>query len=150
MQNQSFSDVFEIICYFRQPYEKNVKVFKSNNPEVQYYYMHYKFYCSVFMQKLRAVISILMKWLIYVDRRFKGILWRNEVPKLMLSVITVNALDWTQIVLSDTLSVSSQGASISANEVWGALRGLETFSQLIQQDETGQVSASNSTLYIKK
>lgn len=31
----------------------------------------------------------------------------------------------------DTLKTSSKGIQIKANEVWGAIRGLETLSQLI-------------------
>ena len=44
--------------------------------------------------------------------------------------------------ISDTLDVSSTGATLSATEVWGALRGLETFSQLVQQAKTGEVSTN--------
>ncbi len=42
-------------------------------------------------------------------------------------------------MFSDDLEVKRTGASIIAREVWGALRGLETFSQLIYRDEHGKV-----------
>lgn len=36
------------------------------------------------------------------------------------------------------LIIKSSGAVINSKEVWGALRGMETFSQLVYQGETGQ------------
>lgn len=49
--------------------------------------------------------------------------------------------------VSDDLEVKRTGASIIAREIWGALRGLETFSQLIYRDEQGKVR-SLSVKYI--
>lgn len=41
---------------------------------------------------------------------------------------------------SDDLEVKRSSVSIITREVWGAIRGMETFSQLVYQDEFGDVS----------
>jgi hexosaminidase len=47
---------------------------------------------------------------------------------------------------SYTLTVSSPTSSLAANTVWGALRGLETFSQLVYQDEHGNFLAQEGKI----
>ena len=44
------------------------------------------------------------------------------------------------VLFSDNLKVKSNGAALTANEVWGAIRGLETFSQIVYEETPGAVS----------
>ena len=39
----------------------------------------------------------------------------------------------------DSLNVTAGQSKLSSQSVWGALRGLETFSQLVYQDDDGMV-----------
>ncbi|EHB04777.1 Beta-hexosaminidase subunit beta, partial [Heterocephalus glaber] len=47
---------------------------------------------------------------------------------------------------TDTLTVREPVASLKANKVWGALRGLETFSQLIYQDSYGTFTINEANI----
>ena len=47
------------------------------------------------------------------------------------------------IGFTDSLSVMGTSNELSANQVWGILRGLETFSQLIYENDDGLVSNYN-------
>ncbi|KAM8892826.1 beta-hexosaminidase subunit alpha isoform 1-T1 [Spinachia spinachia] len=79
--------------------------------------------------------------LIFPDYTGNGVL-RFYADKPFHLVITVDRDDCESYPNEDSserynLSVSGRQASLNAEGVWGALRGLETFSQLVYQDDFG-------------
>ncbi|KFO28704.1 Beta-hexosaminidase subunit beta [Fukomys damarensis] len=56
---------------------------------------------------------------------------------MCMSVVCDGRINKSASPHTDTLTVQEPVASLKANKVWGALRGLETFSQLIYQDSYG-------------
>lgn len=59
----------------------------------------------------------------------KAIYHCKQKTQLYSEISTCIILKRNMVV--DTLKTSSKGIQIKANEVWGAIRGLETLSQLI-------------------
>lgn len=60
----------------------------------------------------------------------KAIYHCKQKTQLYSEISTCNIFKKKNMVV-DTLKTSSKGIQIKANEVWGAIRGLETLSQLI-------------------
>ncbi|XP_036741978.2 beta-hexosaminidase subunit beta isoform X1 [Manis pentadactyla] len=72
-----------------------------------------------------------------------------ELQQLLVSVILDSECDTFPSITSDEsyfLYVKGPVAFLKANRVWGALRGLETFSQLIYQDLYGTFTINESNI----
>ncbi|XP_060151877.1 beta-hexosaminidase subunit beta isoform X5 [Globicephala melas] len=72
-----------------------------------------------------------------------------ELQQLQVSVVLDPECDTFPKISSDesyTLLVKGPVASLTANRVWGVLRGLETFSQLIYQDFYGTFTVNESNI----
>ncbi|XP_055968439.1 beta-hexosaminidase subunit beta-like isoform X1 [Sorex fumeus] len=73
----------------------------------------------------------------------------KQLKKLLVSVVyDSNCNAYPSISSDESYNLKVQGpvASLSANSIWGVLRGLETFSQLIYQDSYGTVTINESSI----
>ncbi|XP_011371137.1 beta-hexosaminidase subunit beta [Pteropus vampyrus] len=73
----------------------------------------------------------------------------TDLQQLLVSVVLDSECDTYPNISSDesyTLLVKGPVAFLKANRVWGVLRGLETFSQLIYQDSNGAFSINESNI----
>ncbi|KAM9695878.1 beta-hexosaminidase subunit beta [Trichechus inunguis] len=73
----------------------------------------------------------------------------TELQQLLVTVVLDSECDAFPGISSDesySLLVKEPVAMLKANRVWGALRGLETFSQLIYQDSYGTFTISESII----
>ncbi|XP_037385613.1 beta-hexosaminidase subunit beta [Talpa occidentalis] len=87
----------------------------------------------------------------YYKRRHGPARFYNEtqLQQLMVSVVHDSECDNFPNISSDesyTLNVKRPVAVLKANRVWGVLRGLETFSQLIYQDTYGTFMINESSI----
>ncbi|XP_006197724.1 beta-hexosaminidase subunit beta [Vicugna pacos] len=94
----------------------------------------------------------------YYDYIFGFNKWRHgpakphsemDLQKLLVSVTQDPECDNFPSISSDesyTLQVKGPVALLEANKVWGVLRGLETFSQLIYQDSYGAFTVNESKI----
>ncbi|XP_053444723.1 beta-hexosaminidase subunit beta [Nycticebus coucang] len=73
----------------------------------------------------------------------------TQLKQLLVSVVLESECDAFPSMSSDesySLLVKEPVALLKANRVWGALRGLETFSQLIYQDSYGTFTINESNI----
>lgn len=73
----------------------------------------------------------------------------TQLQQLLVSVVLESECDAFPSLDSDesySLIVKEPLALLKANKVWGALRGLETFSQLVYQDSYGTFTINESTI----
>lgn len=91
-------------------------------------------------------------YIFYDNKRLQGpAKFENGTQLQQLLVLVTHDSDcnsFPNISSDESYKLNVQGpvASLSANSVWGALRGLETFSQLIYQDSYGTISINESSI----
>ncbi|KAJ8321931.1 hypothetical protein KUTeg_000402 [Tegillarca granosa] len=74
---------------------------------------------------------------------------RVQVPLQGINVNVQSDCDKYPSLESDEsyqLSVSGTGISLTANQIWGALRGLDTFSQIVYRNNDGQFMVNGTTI----
>lgn len=74
---------------------------------------------------------------------------KQELQQLFVTITLESECDSFPRVSSDesyTLTVQAPVASLRAKRVWGALRGLETFSQLVYQDSYGTFTINEANI----
>ncbi|KAM7231102.1 hypothetical protein CapIbe_017547 [Capra ibex] len=104
--------------------------------------------CAVLQEAFRRYYAYIFgtyKW----HRGYNKIPSEMELQKLEVSVIMDPECDSFPSITSDesyNLLVQGPVATLTANRVWGVLRGLETFSQLIYQDSYGAFTANESNI----
>ncbi|EPQ02605.1 Beta-hexosaminidase subunit beta, partial [Myotis brandtii] len=74
---------------------------------------------------------------------------KADIQQLLVSVVRDSECEMYPSISSDesySLVVKEPVALLKANRVWGVLRGLETFSQLVYQDAYGTFTVNESTI----
>ncbi|CAK6444316.1 unnamed protein product [Pipistrellus nathusii] len=74
---------------------------------------------------------------------------KADIQQLLVSVVLDSECEMYPSITSDesySLVVKEPVAFLKANRVWGVLRGLETFSQLVYQDTYGTFTVNESTI----
>ncbi|KAM7231103.1 hypothetical protein CapIbe_017548 [Capra ibex] len=104
--------------------------------------------CAVLQEAFRRYYAYIFgfdKWPLGSD----NVPRKMELQKLEVSVIMDPECDSFPSITSDesyNLLVQEPVAKLTANRVWGVLRGLETFSQLIYQHSSGTFTANESNI----
>ncbi|XP_069411840.1 beta-hexosaminidase subunit beta-like isoform X1 [Ovis canadensis] len=104
--------------------------------------------CAVLQEAFRRYYAYIFgfdKWPLDSD----NVARKMELQKLEVSVIMDPECDSFPSITSDesyNLLVQGPVATLTANRVWGVLRGLETFSQLIYQHSSGTFTANESNI----
>ncbi|XP_029186896.2 beta-hexosaminidase subunit beta-like [Acropora millepora] len=86
------------------------------------------------------------KSLVFPDPNEKLKAGLQQITKLSVKVEEKYAPQSIRSDESYTLVVEAPASSLTAKSVWGALRGLETFSQVVHQDEVGFYLANGSSI----
>ncbi|XP_055277833.1 beta-hexosaminidase subunit beta-like isoform X1 [Moschus berezovskii] len=104
--------------------------------------------CAILQEAFRRYYDYIIgfyKWPLGSDKVPREM----ELQKLEVSVTMDPECDRFPSITSDesyNLTVKGPVATLTANRVWGVLRGLETFSQLIYQDSYGTFIANESNI----
>src|SRR6218665_2966640 len=100
--------------------------------------------CSVIAKALKRFHN-----LIFLDERFKAAPGLEKLSNVDVQVTDSSAnCEYPQYGEGEAyiLNITKSGAAIISDTVWGALRGLETFSQVVYEDESYQLFVNHTLI----
>ncbi|XP_067172038.1 beta-hexosaminidase subunit beta isoform X2 [Apteryx mantelli] len=107
--------------------------------------------CALLQDAFRRYYEYMFGYARWLQRGRKGLAAKPELAQLQVVISSPEpgCNGYPQLASSEAyrLTITEPVAVLKADEVWGALRGLETFSQLVHEDDYGSFLVNASEIY---